>query len=144
MDSILKNLNLIDLVSENHFKLRKMSEDLWKESRDYEMSHSEAHLLAKAYYSPITISEASRLLNISRQATQKCAVKLEERGFVRFEYRQGNKRDKHIILTQKGVDYCVDSNQMKQEIEDSIAGILGEKQVKTLKELLVRTWDIGD
>ncbi len=140
MKSTLSELNLIDLISDSHLHLRRIAEERWKKTGSDDISHTEAHLLARIHQNPLSISEASRLLNISRQAMQKCARGLEERDFLSFEYREGNKRDKYMFLTGKGLNYCLESNAMKGEIESEIAAGIGHDQVEMLKTLLREIW----
>ena len=140
MKSTLSELNLIDLISDSHLHLRRIAEERWKKTGGDDISHTEGHLLARIHQNPLSISEASRLLNISRQAMQKCARGLEERDYLAFEYREGNKRDKYMFLTGKGRSYCLESDAMKGEMESEIAADLGCEQVEILKDLLWKIW----
>ena len=45
MDNYLKDLNLVDLVSEKHKKLRKEVMKLWLEQHEEYISDSESHML---------------------------------------------------------------------------------------------------
>lgn len=127
-------LNIIDLISENHIKLRRLSEDRWLKTGEEEISHTEGFLLAKISMGKISISEAARQANISRQAMFKCAKKLELRGYLKFNMDQNN--NKYAYLTDKGKDYCMKSKKLKETIENEISKNIGKENLKILKEIL--------
>lgn len=127
-------LNIIDLISENHIKLRRLAEDRWSKTGEEEISHTEGFLLAKISMGKISISEAARQANISRQAMFKCAKKLELRGYLEFGIDETN--NKYAYLTDKGKDYCVKSKQLKETIENEIINKIGKENLEILKEIL--------
>ena len=127
-------LNIIDLISENHIKLRRLAEDRWLKTGEEEISHTEGFLLAKISMGKISISEAARQANISRQAMFKCAKKLELRGYLEFGIDETN--TKYAYLTDKGKDYCVKSKQLKETIENEIINKIGKENLEILKEIL--------
>ncbi|WP_066891245.1 MarR family winged helix-turn-helix transcriptional regulator [Clostridium nigeriense] len=127
-------LNIIDLISENHIKLRRLAEDRWLKTGEEEISHTEGFLLAKISMGKISISEAARQANISRQAMFKCAKKLELRGYLKFNLDEKN--NKYAYLTDKGKEYCMKSKQLKEAIESEIRINIGEENLKILKEIL--------
>ncbi|SHJ11411.1 transcriptional regulator, RpiR family [Clostridium cavendishii DSM 21758] len=133
-----ENLTIIDLISEKHIVLRREVENRWADSEEEDISHTEALLLAKISMGKISLAEIARQANISRQAMFKCAKKLEERGYLVFVTNEhGNK---YTELTLKGNDYCKRSQELKEELENKIADVLGKEQVKMLKELLNKNW----
>jgi DNA-binding MarR family transcriptional regulator len=134
------NLSLIDLVSEKHAILRKKAESRWRENSDIEFSHTEWFLLSKAEQESLSISQAAHIIDISRQAMQKCAKNLEARGYITLVFIEGNKRDKYITLTKTGKESCKKNNLLKGEIEDEIIRTLGEETVINLKRLLKSSW----
>ena len=127
-------LNIIDLISENHIKLRKIAEDRWSETGEEEISHTEGFLLAKISMGKISISEAARQANISRQAMFKCAKKLELRGYLKFDVDETN--NKYAYLTDKGNDYCIKSKNLKENIENEICKNIGKENLEILKKIL--------
>jgi DNA-binding MarR family transcriptional regulator len=140
MKNYLENLNLIDLISEKHLILRKRSEEVWRQVSSIEISHTEAHLLARINQESITIAKAAKASNISRQAMHKCAKQLEHRGYLQFVYQGGNTRDKFMVLTDLGTTYCKESNALKEKLEQEIAGQIGQENVDILKEYLKKNW----
>ena len=127
-------LNIIDLISENHIKLRKLAEDRWLETGEEEISHTEGFLLAKISMGKISISEAARQANISRQAMFKCAKKLEQRGYLEFGIDETN--NKYACLTDKGNNYCIKSKNLKETIENEICKNIGKENLEILKKIL--------
>lgn len=136
----IKQLPLMDLISEKHSKLRRDIEKRWSTISPIEFTHTEWFLLGKCEQESISISNAAKMIGISRQAMQKCARKLQERGFVDFYYHNGNRRDKYIELTENGRKCSIENNKLKIIIEKEIIEILGNEIVKQLKETLVKEW----
>lgn len=132
-----KSLNIIDLISEKHIILRKEVEERWAESEEEQISHTEQFLLVKINMGEKTIAEIARQANISRQAMFKCAKKLETRGYLKFKASESSK---HIELTDKGINYCKRSEELKAKLEEKISAVLGTKQVEILKEVLNKNW----
>ncbi len=139
MKEVLKDLNLIDLISEKHIVLRRAVEERWAETMTDQISHTEAMLLAKLSMGRISLAEVARQANISRQAMSKCAKQLEQQGYLTFETLEGSK-GKYARLTNKGEAYCEKSKALKMGIEEEIASKIGEQAVGFLKELLKKNW----
>lgn len=139
MKEVLKDLNLIDLISEKHIVLRREVEERWTQTMTEQISHTEAMLLAKLSMGRIALAEVARQANISRQAMSKCAKQLEEKGYLTFETSKEGK-GKYAKLTTKGEAYCQESKQLKMRIEQEIVDEIGEEAVRHLKELLKKNW----
>lgn len=139
MKEVLKDLNLIDLISEKHIVLRREVEERWAQTMTDQISHTEAMLLAKLSMGRIALAEVARQANISRQAMSKCAKQLEEKGYLTFETSKEGK-GKYAKLTTKGEAYCEQSKKLKMMIEQEIANEIGEEAVRHLKELLKKNW----
>ena len=135
-----KDLSIIDLISEKHIILRREVEERWAQNEEEGISHTEGLLLAKIHMGKISIAEVARQANISRQAMFKCAKKLEARGYLKFVVGENN--NKYTELTDKGKDYCIKSEKLKQDIEKEISSVLGKDKVEMLKELLNNNWII--
>ena len=52
----------------------------------------------------------------------------------------GNNRDKLLVLTKKGQDYCCEMLILKQQVEEEIKNKLGHENVELLKKLLRKDW----
>lgn len=135
---MVKNLNIIDLISEKHIALRREVEERWSKSREEEITHTEAMLLAKINMGKISLAEVARQANVSRQAMHKCARKLEDKGYLKFISSESNQT--YTSLTEKGILYCKKSNELKEKIEQEIAENLGKENMELIKEILKKKW----
>ena len=133
----LQDMNLIDLLSEKHLALRKLVNDKDPDK----INKTESHILAVLEaHQMLSISEISRIINISRQGTHKSIQGLLSRGYVKAVEVKGNLRDKNIVLTPLGTE-C--NNRMlitKVNLEQQIANKLGADNVELLKSLLKEEW----
>ena len=135
---MVRNLNIIDLISEKHITLRREVEERWSKSGEEDITHTEAMLLAKINMGKISLAEVARQANVSRQAMHKCAKKLEEKGYLEFIASESNQT--YTSLTEKGSLYCKKSNDLKKKIEQEIAENLGEENIKLIKKLIEGQW----
>jgi DNA-binding MarR family transcriptional regulator len=143
MDEYFKELNLIDLISEKHKKLRGKVMKLWSEKKGEEITDTEAHMLAMLEIKSLTIAESARKVKVTRQAAHKCVKKLIDRGYVVLSSIEGNNRDKLIVLTPKGKEYCMEMLKIKEEIEEEIATKIGRENVELLKKYFRESWIEG-
>lgn len=140
MKNYLETLNLIDLVSEKHKKLRKEVMKLWEEKHSEYISDSEAHMLGTLNIKAMTVAEIARRMNISRQGAHKCAKKLIDSEYIIMESIEGNNRDKLLVLTKKGEDYCNQMSILKKQVEEEVVNNIGYENVEFLKEFLRKDW----
>lgn len=140
MENYLGTLNLIDLISEKHKKLRKEVMKLWDEKHSEYISDSEAHMLGTINIREMTVAEVARKMNISRQGAHKCAKKLIDNGYIMLKSVEGNNRDKLIVLTEKGEEYCTEMLVLKKQVEEEIINKLGIKNIEFLKDFLRKDW----
>ncbi len=142
LNSELHNLDLIDLLSEHHILLRRISEKLWNDSSDINISNSEWFIIARIYQKQPTISYVSKQVDISRQATHKLIKSLESKGLVVVKNVENNKKDKCIKLTVLGEE-CYEKNEsLKATIEKKIADHIGTEQLILLKDILKADWGL--
>ncbi|TFJ91212.1 MarR family transcriptional regulator [Lentibacillus salicampi] len=140
MDDKLKDLDLIDVLSERHLQLRKVIEQLWNTNSDMNLSNSEWFMMARIYQKQPTIAYVSRNVDISRQATHKLIKKLEEKGLVEVSNVRDNKKDKYIRLTDLG-EACYEKNEaLKADQERKIADNIGHEQFQLLNDILKADW----
>lgn len=100
MKEYILGLNLVDLISEKHKVLR----DRVNMASGEKLNKTETHILAMLeLHVMLSISEISRLISISRQGTQKTINNLLAGGYVDTAIVEGNSRDKHIVLTPRGL-----------------------------------------
>ncbi|MEK5253764.1 helix-turn-helix domain-containing protein [Paenibacillus sp. FSL F4-0125] len=137
MENHLQEMNLIDLLSEKHLVLRKIVTD---QDPD-QINKTESHILAVLEaHQMLSISEISRIINISRQGTHKSIQGLLSRNYVEAVEVEGNQRDKNITLTQKGIACNQRMMVTKIELEQKISNKLGVANVELLKALLKEEW----
>ena len=142
LDSELHNLDLIDLLSEHHILLRRITEKLWNDSSDIYISNSEWFIIARIYQKQPTISYVSKQVDISRQATHKLIKSLESKGLVVVNNVENNKKDKCIKLTALGEE-CYEKNEsLKATIEKKIADHIGTERLILLKDILKADWGL--
>ncbi|RHW33446.1 MarR family transcriptional regulator [Lysinibacillus yapensis] len=138
----VEQLDLFDLISERHNKVRRLLEEKWNESSDITISNSEWFILAKiSGGTHPTIASLAKEVQISRQATHKFIKKLETKGIVEMFYKHNN-RDKFIQLTELG-EMCVNKYLLlKKEVEEGISERVGKEQLTQLKNLLKSDWGL--
>ena len=140
MNLDLQNLNIIDLISEKHAKLRKMVIDDWVKMGEERVSDTESYMLALIEKNEFTVAQIARIIGISRQGAQKCAKGLIERGYIIIENQDLHTRDKVLSLTDKGMRFCKETLILKEKFEDEIINSIGEDNFKILKNCLAKEW----
>jgi DNA-binding MarR family transcriptional regulator len=90
-----------------------------------------------------TISAIGRELGITRQGASKVVVHLRERGYVAVADSTTSKREKSVMLTQRGIDYLAHQRAAVRAIEDELQAELGEAALRALGALL-DTLDAGE
>ena len=138
MSTYLENLNIIDLLSEKHAKLRKMVIETWIEMGEESVSDTESYMLALVEREKLTVAQLGRIIGISRQGAHKCAKSLIERGYLTIENK--NSRDKELLLTDKGMRFCRETLILKEKFEEEITNNIGEKEFEVLKKCLNKDW----
>ncbi|HLS09755.1 MarR family winged helix-turn-helix transcriptional regulator [Lentibacillus sp.] len=143
MKSDLDNMGLIDLISERHLQLRKLSENLWNENSDIYVADSEWFILARIYQKEqTTISWVTKHVEISRQATHKFIKRLEQKGLVQITKLKNNKKEKSIRLTDLGKEFYEKNKFLEAQLERKIAENIGSEEVNRLKGILKSDWGL--
>lgn len=141
MDSELESLDIFDLISERHIRLRKQLEHFWNEQSPIQISNSEWFIIARIYQNKhTTISSLSKQVDITRQATHKFIKRLEEKGLVAIENWEGNKKMKKIKLTPLGIQCYKKTESLKKDLEMSIIEKVGEENMESLRRILQSDW----
>lgn len=99
-------------------------------------SNAEVKLFAALRGKNRTISELSRYLGVSRQAVHQTVHKLIEKGVVRLEPLENNKRDKSVVITKKGDEARRLTAEHFQKIENTVANNIGSENLELLLQLL--------
>gem|GEM_PF-213945 len=142
LNSKAEDVNLIDLLSERHNMLRKISEKTWNNRSEMYISNAEWYILARIYKNRPTISELTKNVEISRQAIHKHVKNLSAKGLVEVKNVEYNKKEKCIELTESGEECYEKYDVLKAQLEQQIAEKIGGEQVKILKNLLKIDWGI--
>ncbi|MFC5589596.1 MarR family winged helix-turn-helix transcriptional regulator [Sporosarcina soli] len=138
----LQNLDLIDLLSERHSLVRKISEQAWNDQSDIYISNSEWYIMARIYKKQPTLSYINKHVEISRQAIHKFIKQLAAKELIVIHNVENNKKEKCVQLTALG-EACYEKNEaLKAQLEQKIAEKIGAEQVKLLKDLLTLEWGI--
>ncbi|MBT2293338.1 winged helix-turn-helix transcriptional regulator [Paenibacillus albidus] len=133
----LQELNLIDLLSEKHLFLRQKVTEL----SPGQINKTESHIMAVLEaHKMLSISEISRIINISRQGTHKSIQGLLSRGYIEGVDVANNQRDKHLVLTPKGIESNRKMLIVKRQLEQQIADKLGPERIELVKALLKEDW----
>ncbi len=141
-NSELQNLDLIDLLSERHSLVRRISEKAWNDQSEIYISNSEWYIMARIFKKRPTISYVTKNVNISRQAIHKFIKNLSAKGLVEVQNVENNKKEKCIQLTALGEE-CYEKNAaLKAQLEKKIAEKIGAEQVNILKDILKLDWGI--
>lgn len=141
-DTDLQDLDLIDLLSERHTRVRRIIEKDWNETSEIYLSNSEWYIMARIYKKQATLSYINKNVNISRQAIHKFIKGLAAKGLVEVGNVEYNKKEKFIRLTDLGEECYEKSQAMKAQLEKRIADKLGKEQLAVLKELLRTDWEL--
>lgn len=126
---------LIDLISNQHKRLRQTIVQRWQAECGVYFSASEWYLLSTIAETSHTISQAAQNIGISRQAMQKSVKRLVELGVISAEFRNGNKRDKYLQLTHLGKDYYKRYIKLKQTLEQELIIQWGVENTEKLRNL---------
>ncbi|MEI4769996.1 MarR family transcriptional regulator [Psychrobacillus sp. FJAT-51614] len=142
MNSALEQLDLIDLLSERHLMLRKITEQSWNDNSEIYISNSEWFIMARIYKKRPTISHVTKHVDISRQATHKLIKSLESKELIEIQPVPNNKKEKCIQLTKLG-EACYEKNEsLKAVLEQKIAVRIGSENLLVLKEVLKLDWGL--
>lgn len=141
-DAEVNRLDLIDLLSDRHNMVRRISGNAWNDANEIKISSSEWYILARIYRKQPTISSVTKSVDISRQAIHKFIKNLAAKGLVEIHNVENNKKEKWIQLTDLGEE-CYEKNEvLKDELEKRIAETIGQDQIDTLKVILKSDWGI--
>ncbi|MEK3936907.1 MarR family winged helix-turn-helix transcriptional regulator [Sporosarcina sp. FSL W7-1349] len=143
-NSELQDLDLIDLLSERHSLLRRITEKAWNDQSEIYISNSEWYIMARIYKKRPTISYVTKNVEISRQAIHKFIKNLSAKGLVEIHDVENNKKEKCVQLTALGEE-CYEKNiNLKAELEHKIAEKIGSERVALLHDLLKLDWGIEE
>lgn len=89
---------------------------------------SDVRLFVTAARAEKTISEIARELGITRQAAQMSVQRLLKLGVVELRPVSANKRDKLVVITQKGQLASKSASHQIKSLESALADAIGEQE----------------
>jgi DNA-binding MarR family transcriptional regulator len=86
---------------------------------------------------PPTLSELSDILGSSHQNVKQILLKLEKKGFIRFEQDEADKRKQRIVLTEECRKFCEKNDDMSQKTMMGMFEGIPEKDIKTTIKTII-------
>lgn len=142
MNNHLNSSGLVSLISEKHGHLRHIIEKMWEEQSDIKISYTEWYIMYKIYGHKTTISDVTKNVTITRQATHKNIKSLQEKGLVEVTNSDHSKRDKCVSLTKLGEHCCYKNEELRMKLEEKIAQTIGQERLTVLKDILQLDWEL--
>ena len=85
-----------------------------------------------------TLKELSDILGSSHQNVKQILLKLEKKGFIKFEQDEADKRKQRIVLTKTCMKFCEENDGMSQQIMMNMFEGVPEKDIKTTIKTIIR------
>ena len=116
---------------------------------EYGINTTQLHLLFEiAHESNINQEMIATRCNINKGAVARSIRKLEERGLVKREIDENNRRQNRLSLTKDGEDILIKACGVLRDWEDSVilddGYIKKELLQKVLKEIAVKTMELNE
>ena len=86
---------------------------------------------------PPTLKELSDILGSSHQNVKQILLKLEKKGFIRFEQDEADKRKQRIVLTNECREFCEKNDEMSQKTMMGMFEGIPEKDIKTTIKTII-------
>ena len=87
---------------------------------------------------PPTLNELSEILGSSHQNVKQILLKLESKGFIKFQEDKQDKRKQRITLTKKCLNFCQKNNETSSQIMQKMFEGISEKDIQTTIQTIVR------
>ena len=85
-----------------------------------------------------TINELSEILGSSHQNVKQILLKLERKGFVRFETDSSDKRKQRIFLTDECRQFCEENDDNSRQIMEKMFNGISEKELTTTIKTIIK------
>ena len=109
------------------------------------IQHSEfpvLKLLSRSKEKPVTISEISEKIQISKPAVSQIINALEDKGFVNRVYTKTDRRVVYVEITEKGNEAIEQAVKKRNESVNELLKKLGEEDAETFLRLLEKISNI--
>ena len=87
---------------------------------------------------PPTLNELSEILGSSHQNVKQILLKLESKGFIKFQEDKQDKRKQRITLTKKCLNFCEKNNETSAQIMQKMFEGISEKDIKTTIKTIIK------
>ena len=87
---------------------------------------------------PPTLKELSDILGSSHQNVKQILLKLEKKGFIRFEQDEADKRKQRIVLTKNCKKFCEKNDDISQKTMMAMFEGISEKNIKTTIQTIIK------
>ena len=87
---------------------------------------------------PPTLNELSEILGSSHQNVKQILLKLESKGFIKFQEDKQDKRKQRITLTKKCLNFCEKNNETSSQIMKKMFEGISEKDIKTTIKTIIK------
>lgn len=99
---------------------------------------SDIRVFMAAWRQPQTVSQIARALNVSRQAVHMSIKRLAALGVVGFDPSSPGKRDKNLVVTDRGHQARHAAQQQVVRLEAECEAVIGADGMMQLRSLLVQ------
>ncbi|GGN58973.1 MULTISPECIES: MarR family winged helix-turn-helix transcriptional regulator [Oceanobacillus] len=142
MTGEIVTIDIFDLLRKKHQETRDAIESRWNDRNEIQLTSSEWFILDWINYGRELIADVGRNGKFTRQGTHKLIRKLEERGLVKTEPTENNKRSKYVQLTPLGVICYEENKELKTALEEQIRHVLGDEKYGELVNILSTDWEL--
>ena len=88
-----------------------------------------------------TINELAEILGSSHQNVKQILLKLEKKGFIKFEEDKQDKRKQRIVLTKECLRFCENNSATSSQIMQKMFEGIPEKDIKTTIKTIIKMDD---
>ncbi len=141
-NSTLRGLGIRNLTAEFLAALDDRYTAMRKGTRYENVRQFDGRVFVAATREGLTESEIARAFQVTRQAVHASVERLIALKLLERQAIPGNRRDKHIVLTERGQHAKQTAGQQIAEIEAECAAIIGQENFKTFRlqlELIAAT-----
>ena len=90
---------------------------------------------------PPTINDLAEILGSSHQNVKQILLKLEKKGFIKFQEDKQDKRKQRIVVTKACLKFCDKNNETSSQIMQKMFEGIPEKDIKTTIKTIVKMDD---
>ena len=131
---IPSNYYLIGLLSAFENRFQAIADGLMKE---ISWKQFFAIICINMCKEPPTLKELSDILGSSHQNVKQILLKLEKKGFIKFEEYEADKRKQRIVLTKACLNFCNKNDTMSKGVMSKMFEGIPEKNIKTTIQTII-------